>query len=95
MVGNSSQQAYPWRAVARTVFAFVLAVAVVWPSVVEAAGVESPGPVVAATLTVAAAITRVMALPGVIELFARFLPWLAPSPPTSGVLDAPDPGAEF
>ena len=81
----TTQTAHPWRATARTVFAFVVAVAAVWPLVVEAAGVDPGLRVVAVSVAVAAAITPIMALPGVVAIFARFAPWLAPAPVVNDV----------
>ena len=79
-MSTPTQTQHPWRATARTLFAVVVAVAAAWGLVVEAAGVDQTIPVVAASLTFAAGITRVMALPAVNELIGRFVPWLAPEP---------------
>ncbi|MFT4288182.1 hypothetical protein [Nocardioides sp.] len=85
MADTPTQTAHPWRATVRTVFAFIVAVAAIWPTIVEAAGVNPGLRVVALTIAVAGAITRVMALPGVVDLFARFrfLSWLTPTPTES------------
>lgn len=88
---STTQTEHPWRATARTVFAFIVAVAAIWSLVVEAAGFDDALPVVAATVALAGGITRVMALPGVNDLLTRFFPWLAAAPPQ--ILpdrDAPD-----
>jgi hypothetical protein len=74
----STQTAYPWRATVRTAFAFLVGLAASWAVIIEAAGID-PGVEWAATsLTVAAGITRVMALPAVDDLIRRFVPFLAP-----------------
>lgn len=79
-MSTPTQTQHPWRATLRTLFAAIVAVAAAWGLVVEAAGVDQTIPVVAASLTFAAGITRVMALPAVNDLIAQFLPWLAPEP---------------
>lgn len=68
----SSQTTYPWRATVRTVLATVISIAAVWGLVVEAAGVDAATPVVASTIAVAGAITRIMAIPAVNDLLTRF-----------------------
>jgi hypothetical protein len=77
---DTTQARHPWRATARTAFAFIVGLAAVWSLIVEAAGVDPGLPVVAATIAVATAVTRIMALPGVNNLFDRFAPWLLPEP---------------
>lgn len=81
---DTSQARHPWRATVRTTFALIVAVAAVWGVVVEAAGVDATLPVVAATVAAASAITRVMALPGVLDILDRFAPWLLPEPRAYG-----------
>ncbi|WP_345264759.1 hypothetical protein [Nocardioides nanhaiensis] len=85
-----TQTAYPWRATVRTVFAAVVGIAAVWGLVIEAAGVDPSLPVVATSIAVAGAITRVLALPGVDDLLARLVPWLATEPPSDE-----DPAYEY
>lgn len=77
---DTSQARHPWRATARTVFALIVALAAVWGVIVEAAGVDSTAPVIAASIAAAGAVTRIMALPGVADLFDRFAPFLLPEP---------------
>lgn len=72
-----TQSAYPWHAVVRTVFQAIVGFAAAWALIVEAMGVDQTVPWVAGSLTVTAAITRVMALPSVNDWLARFLPFLA------------------
>ncbi|MBH0778829.1 hypothetical protein [Nocardia bovistercoris] len=79
LVPTPSQTAYPWRATARTVFQAALAILVVLPVVIATSGIPTTG-VVGMFLAVAAAITRVMALPVVNELLRRFAPWLLAEP---------------
>lgn len=77
-VVKSTQTRHPWRATIRTAFAFLVGLAAAWALIIQAAGID-PGIESAATsLTVAAGITRVMALPAVDDLIRRFLPFLAP-----------------
>ncbi|MFI5778146.1 hypothetical protein [Nocardia sp. NPDC051570] len=75
-----SQTAYPWRATVRTVFQVVVALATLIPIVVVTGGIPATG-AVAVVLAACAGITRVMALPAVNELLARFAPWLLAEPP--------------
>lgn len=76
-----TQTQYPWRATARTVFQALVALAVVLPVAVNAAGINpDKWPWVAGVLLVAGAVTRVMAVPMVNDWIARFLPFLAPEP---------------
>lgn len=90
---TSTQAAYPWRAVIRTVVevgipAF-LALALLVPEIIQIIldqfGEQLPAGArlwllgVAALITgVAAVLTRILALPRAIEFARRFLPWLAP-----------------
>lgn len=75
-----TQARHPWRAVTRTVFAGAVSLAAIWGLIIEAANVDSTAPVVAATLAVAGAITRILAVPGVEQWLRRFFPWLAAAP---------------
>lgn len=75
-----TQARHPWRATIRTVFAAVVSLAAIWGLIVEAAGVDATAPVVAATIAVAGAITRILAIPGVESWLKRFFPWLAAEP---------------
>lgn len=74
----------PWRATVRTALAVVIALAAMLPALVDAAGIDQAWPPAAAALAIAAAITRVMALPSVEGFLERFVPWLAadPNPPS-------------
>lgn len=66
-----TQTTYPWRATARTVLATIISIAAVWGLIVQAAGVDETTPVVATTIAVAGAITRIMAIPAVNDLLTR------------------------
>ena len=77
---ESTQTQYPWRAVARTVFAFVVGFAPLAPVIVDASGIPEATPGVAGALAISAGVTRVLALPQVNELLQRWVPWLAAEP---------------
>lgn len=77
----------PWRATVRTGIAVVVALAAMLPALVDAAGIDEAWPPAAAALAIAAAITRVMALPAVEAFLARFVPWLAADPGPSELGD--------
>lgn len=73
----------PWRSTVRTVFQAVVAGAAVAPSVYEAAAHHNADAATgwaAGGLAIAAAITRVMALPAVESFLQRFVPFLAAQP---------------
>lgn len=78
-----TQIRHPGRAIARTVFAVVVAVATLLPYV--AAGVPANVPVISGLLTqavaIAGAITRVLALPAVEQFLRQWAPWLSAEPP--------------
>jgi hypothetical protein len=74
----STQTAYPWRATVRTIFAFLIGLAAAWALIIQTLGLGPDIPWVATSLTIAAGVTRVMALPAVDDLIRRFVPWLAP-----------------
>ena len=69
-----------WRRTVRTIFAVLVALAAIAPLIYRAAALAEPEDAtgwLAAVLGVAAAITRVMALPAVEAFLQRFAPWLA------------------
>ena len=80
---RASQVRRPWRATLRTALPALVARAARPPAHVHAPGLAEPAPVVAGILAATAAITRVMALPGVEQFLARFAPWLAADPDDS------------
>ncbi|MBL6280142.1 hypothetical protein JMF97_28670 [Micromonospora fiedleri] len=75
----TTQTRHPWRATVRTIFAVTVALLSLLPTIAVAGGIDDV-PAVAQVLGVAAAITRVLALPGVEAFLQRFLPWLASAP---------------
>lgn len=85
MTPTPTQTRYPWRATARTVFAALVGGISLLPLVAVTAGVDAV-PAVAQVVAVSAAVTRVLALPGVDAWLRRFVPWLAaePEPPQVG-----------
>lgn len=88
---NATQSAHPWRATVRTLFASIVGLSASWFLIIGALGLDTAIPWVATSITVTGAITRVMALPAVIEWLEKFLPWLAPAPSADvekGDLDA-------
>lgn len=82
-VAGPTQVRRPWRSTVRTIFQAVVAGAAVAPSVYEAAAHHNADAATgwaAGGLALAAAITRVMALPAVEAFLARFVPFLAAEP---------------
>ena len=79
-MSTPTQTRHPWRATVRTVFAVVVGVSASWGAIVTAAGVDQAEPVVASSIALTGAITRVLALPQVEQLLQRFVPWLAAAP---------------
>lgn len=81
-IATTTQGEHPWRAVIRTVFALVIALAAMaeplYSTITRQDPVSATGPALAA-LAIAGAITRVMAMPNVEQFLQRFLPWLAAS----------------
>ncbi len=78
---TSTQVEHPWRTTVRTAFQMLLTLCVLLPIVLATIGVDPEVvPWAAAAIAVAAAVTRVMALPGVAAFIERYAPWLAPAP---------------
>jgi len=75
--GVPTQVAHPWRATIRTVIQAAIALAALAPFLIDAIGLDQTLPIVASILAVAAAITRIAALPQVNQFVERFVPWLA------------------
>ena len=71
-----TQSRHPWRATARTVFQVGVSLASLLPVVAVAGGVSTQQGVTQ-VLLVCAAVTRIMAAPGVNEFLRKFAPWLA------------------
>lgn len=76
-MSTPTQVKRPWRATVRTVFAAVVALAAMFPLLVDASGVDETAGPVAGALAIAGAITRIMAIPSVEDFLERFLPFLA------------------
>jgi len=80
---ETTQARNPWAAVRRTILAvlgFIVVMAPFAPDIARAAGIASL-PWVVGALAVAAAITRVLALPAVETWLREHLPSLAAAPP--------------
>lgn len=82
----------PWRATARTVFQALVSLAAIAPLVVagveEATGYDIDGlGFVVVVLAASAAVTRVMAIPGVEAWLTRFVPFLAAAPAPNDALE--------
>lgn len=77
---QTTQARYPGRAVLRTVFAAVIALAALMPALVSASGAGETSAAAGGVLAIAGAITRIMAVPGVNDFLQRFVPWLAAAP---------------
>jgi hypothetical protein len=75
----STQSRHPWRATVRTTFAAVVGGISLVPTIAATAGVDTV-PAVAQVVAVSAAVTRVLALPGVDAWLRQFVPWLASAP---------------
>ncbi|MCW3838533.1 hypothetical protein ONA70_00255 [Micromonospora yasonensis] len=91
MTASTTQTRHPWRAVARTIFAAVVALLSLLPAIAATAGIGAV-PLVAQALAVAAAVTRVLAIPGVDGFLRRYLPFLASAP--AGEVPPPLPRRE-
>lgn len=76
---SSTQVQHPYRATVRTVFALVVALLSLLPVIAMTTGIDTV-PAVAQILTVAALVTRVLALPQVDAFLKDFFPWLASAP---------------
>lgn len=71
----------PWRTTVRSLFQAVVGFAAIVPLLVQAAGIDQTLPLVASGIAVSAAITRIMALPGVEAWLRAHVPFLAANPP--------------
>jgi len=76
-----TQARHPWRAVLRTIVAYIPPVAIMLPEAAKAAGIERVA-WVTAILAVAGGITRVLAVPSVNAFFQQVFPPLAAAPKT-------------
>ncbi|CAM4367620.1 MULTISPECIES: hypothetical protein [Corynebacterium] len=73
---TASQNRRPWQAVLRTSLACLIGLLPILPTIAETLHIETV-PVVASTLAVTAAVTRVLALQQVEDWLRQFAPWLA------------------
>lgn len=82
----------PTRATVRSVFQFLVALCVLFPILVDQAGLDpSRWPWLAVPLGVATIVTRIMAVPAVEVFLRRWFPFLAAAPDTlGGPYDNPD-----
>lgn len=90
MSNTPTQVKHSWRATVRTTFQVVVALAAMWGVVVVTLGLGGL-PWAAASVTVAAAITRLMALPQVDDFLTRFIPWLAATDDPEPIESEPEP----
>lgn len=73
-VASTTQERYPWRAVARTILQLIIGLAAAAPLIAAAItgdSAEAAGGALALFITASAAITRLMAVPYVNELLQR------------------------
>ncbi|WP_280244928.1 MULTISPECIES: hypothetical protein [Nocardia] len=76
----ATQSAHPWRATVRTLFAGLIGLAAMLPLIVDATGLPDTTPGLAGALAISAAVTRLLALPGVNDWLRTYAPWLAADP---------------
>lgn len=69
---KTSQTKYPWRATLRTAIAFIVGLAASWGVVIGALNVDPGLEWVTASIAIASAITRLMAVPFVNERLTKF-----------------------
>ncbi|MDG4796960.1 hypothetical protein [Micromonospora sp. WMMD1082] len=86
---HTTQTRHPWRATLRTIFAAVIGLLSLLPTIALAAGVDDV-PLIAQALGVAAAVTRVLAIPGVDAWLREYVPWLASAPNGEAQSEATD-----
>ncbi|MGY4098033.1 hypothetical protein ACW2Q0_00470 [Nocardia sp. R16R-3T] len=77
---DASQIRYPWRTMARTIFQLVVGLAAAMPMLIASTGLPTTAAGIGTALAVSATITRIMAIPAVAILIARYAPWLAAEP---------------
>lgn len=75
-----TQVLHSWRAVARTVFAFVVAVSLSWGAIVDALHLDPSWQWVAVAGLITGAITKLLANPMVEATLQQYAPWLAATP---------------
>lgn len=84
MTETPTQVRRPWRSTARTVFQALIGLCVLAPLVIAQTGLTAEQlPWLGVVLAVAAAVTRIMAIPGVETWLSTYLPFLAAAPGSS------------
>ena len=85
--GTPTQVQHSSRAVTRTIFQALVGFTAMWAVIVEALGLDSTLPWVAASLAVTGGITKVMNLPAVENWLVKYLPFLATGVHTETSID--------
>lgn len=84
MPETPTQVRRPWRSTTRTVFQALIGLCVLAPLIISATGLTvAQLPWLGVVLAVAAAVTRIMAIPGVETWLSTYLPFLAAAPPST------------
>lgn len=86
----TTQTTHPWRAVARTVFAALVAFSGMWALLVQELHLSTDWQWVSISLAVTGGVTRLLAMPQVEEFLKRFLPFLAAEPAAPAVPEGSD-----
>lgn len=76
----ATQSRHPWRATLRTIFQVGIGLASLAPTVIAVGGLPTNNVVVTQIVLVSAAVTRIMAIPGVNDFLRKVAPWLAADP---------------
>ena len=72
---DATQELHPWKTTVRTAFQLIVGLAAILPFIADDLGATAPWAV--GVVGVAAAVTRVMALPQVEDFLEDHFPWLA------------------
>jgi hypothetical protein len=75
-----TQVAHSWRAVARTVFAVIVAFAFSWSGLAAALGLNATWQWVSVATLITGGITKILASPMVEGALQQYVPWLAAQP---------------
>lgn len=78
--GAATQSKYPWRAVLRTLVAFVIAIVPYVSTLIADLSTQTQNGALLAAAPIVAAVTRLLAAPAVDALLKRWLPPLAAEP---------------
>ena len=93
----STQIKHPWRTTVRSAFQAVVAIAPLAAPLYFAATHNDPAlatGIFGAMIAIAAAVTRIMALPGVDAFLTQFVPFLATQPAATPVFTVGNPSAK-